>query len=89
MRKNHSHGERMKRFMTVLLAAFIMLVAAATIAYAEEDEDNGANETETDSEDSGEEGNESTRLRGRICCGRSSNCSSSSQNPIALNHLNL
>jgi hypothetical protein len=48
----------MKRFMTVLLAAFIMLVAAATIAYAEEGEGNEANETETDSEDSGEEGNE-------------------------------
>jgi hypothetical protein len=48
----------MKRFMTVLLAAFIMLVAAATIAYAEEGEDNGANDNETDSEDSGEEGNE-------------------------------
>jgi hypothetical protein len=60
MKRNRSHGERMKRFMTVLLAAFIMLMAAAATAYAEEDEGNEADETETGSEDSAEDEKEST-----------------------------
>ena len=46
--------------MTILLAAFIMLMAAAAPMYAEEDEGNEADETEAGSEDAGEDEKEST-----------------------------
>jgi hypothetical protein len=51
MKWNRSCGEKMKCFMTVLLAAFIMLLATAAPVVADEDEGNEANENEADSEE--------------------------------------
>lgn len=53
------NGDGMKWIMTVLLAAFVMLMAFAAPVYANDDEGDEANENEAGSEDSGEDEKES------------------------------
>lgn len=54
------NGDRMKWIVTVLLAAFVMLMAFAAPVYAEEDVGDEANENEEGSEEAGEAEEEST-----------------------------
>jgi len=60
MRGTVHNGDRMKWIMTVLLAAFVMLMAFAAPVYAEEDVGDEANEHEEGSEEAGEAEEEST-----------------------------
>lgn len=60
MKETVHNGDRMRWIMTVLLAAFVMLMAFAAPVYAEEDDGDEANENEEGSEEAGETEEEST-----------------------------